>query len=276
MWTATVLLALALSVQAFYIDDISDKVNQEKWIGESTLRGEVTRSGHRSVRAVTDLFFERDQKLDNILQRQATEATKTTLRREVPKIIIADPNPIMSYTMYDKLGNVKLPLNIEALITTHTLSKTYNAFDSDANNNYAQMDRNSNTPNQDERGHILASRLGGPGKEYNLFPQPWKANRGRGSMWYKLESDMDKFVRGNPNRFIRFWAAMSYGTDNNQLKPRPTGVMIRIRAYDNKKLVDLHTGEQLVRTSDNMYEDVYFSNDAEHTVQPLPAKPRKS
>ncbi|CCU56482.1 unknown similar to AMEV109 [Mythimna separata entomopoxvirus 'L'] len=132
-------------------------------------------------------------------------------------------------------GNYRLniPLVIRALITSNTLLNPGDRkdFTTEIHNYFEKMGPLYGS-NRDERGHILASQLGGPMESYNIFPQSWIFNRGRGSAWRYLERQLNTFLRCDLNRYAEYTAILSYAVDaNNNLINRPTAVGIRIRLY---------------------------------------------
>ncbi|XP_063893098.1 uncharacterized protein LOC135117588 [Helicoverpa armigera] len=183
--------------------------------------------------------------------------------------ITADTDPIYSYTVFpvprpfgeDQLN---LPLVVRAVITTNTLLPVgagRQRFTSEVMRYYRDMDIITGTSNNDERGHIVASRLGGPMETYNIFPQSWRHNRGGGSRWFRMEASLDTFIRGHVNRHAVFTAVLSYSTDlNNNPVRRPNAIAVRIRLYVSGVLSD-SDGNPLASARDNPYENMYFSND---------------
>ncbi|CCU55699.1 unknown similar to AMEV109 [Choristoneura biennis entomopoxvirus] len=189
-----------------------------------------------------------------------------------PDIISLDDNPIHSYTVlptYSYFGNdqLNLPLTIRAIITMHTLRNPgeRESFPAEIDHHFNNMNPNLNHVNYDERGHIIGSRLGGPTETYNIIPQSWVHNRGRMSRWQYLESDLNNFMRNNPNRYAEFTAIVSYGTDpiNGHLNYRPTGIGQEIRLYDNGSMVNLR-GEPVLNIN-NSLENMYFTNDPDYS-----------
>lgn len=212
-----------------------------------------------------ELYFECDSTYDTVMRRHPGRNPTAVVRQPIPtNMITTNPNPILSYATFQTFsyhGNkrVDLPLAVDALITMHTLLAVRGAFTSDVHNNYDRMGR---LLSYDERGHILASRLGGPMETYNVFPQSWLMNRGRGSMWFSLETDIDAFLRNNPNRYVRFSAVLSYPTDNNHvLMHRPSAILLRVRAFNNGVQVNLSNGTPVTAQNPNTTENIYLSND---------------
>uniref|UniRef100_A0A2A4JHT9 Type VII secretion system protein EssD-like domain-containing protein n=1 Tax=Heliothis virescens TaxID=7102 RepID=A0A2A4JHT9_HELVI len=183
--------------------------------------------------------------------------------------ITNDANPIYSYTVFPVTrafgeNQLNLPLVVRAVITTNTLlpvGARRPGFTSEVTRYYRDMDIITGTSNNDERGHIIASRLGGPMETYNIFPQSWRHNRGSGSKWFRMEANLDTFIRGHDDRHAEFTAVLSYSTDpNNNIVTRPTAVGVRIRLYIGGVLSDFD-GNRLSSTTENPYENMYFSND---------------
>lgn len=203
------------------------------------------------------------------------------LRHADPKnMITADRNPILSYTLLlttsyfaDDTNPLDLPLVVRALITNNTLPPRgqRDAFTNRVDANYNGMDRNLQHVNYDERSHILGSRLGGPMETFNVFPQSWRMNRGRNSMWYGLGVELDQFLRNHADRYALFTAVLSYATDDNHvLVHRPTAIMLRVQAFANGRMVHLD-GTPITSIRPNTMENMYFSNDPNHSCEPLPA-----
>uniref|UniRef100_A0A2A4JJ81 Type VII secretion system protein EssD-like domain-containing protein n=1 Tax=Heliothis virescens TaxID=7102 RepID=A0A2A4JJ81_HELVI len=183
--------------------------------------------------------------------------------------ITNDADPIYSYTVFPFTrafgeNQINLPLVVRAVITTNTLlpvGARRPGFTSEVTRYYRDMDIITGTSNNDERGHIIASRLGGPMETYNIFPQSWRHNRGSGSKWFRMEANLDTFIRGHDDRHAEFTAVLSYSTDpNNNIVTRPTAIGVRIRLYIGGVLSDFD-GSRLSSTTENPYENMYFSND---------------
>lgn len=253
-------------------------------------------SHHPRKRAADDaneneLYFDCDADVQFVANRHRANNPTVTIRYMDPQdIITRDRNPILSYTVLPTLTyfsgqipRIDLPLVVEALITTHTLAPIgeRDRFPNRVDRNYNGMDRNLYHLNYDERGHILASRLGGPMETFNVFPQPWETNRGSNSMWFGLEEDLDRFIRGHDDRYALFTAVLSYATDDDHvLVHRPNAIMLRVRAYANGQMVHIdkdNFGKKVTKKRPNKMENMYFSNHPDHknvrTTTHLPPRP---
>lgn len=134
-----------------------------------------------------ELYFNCDADVGVVALLHRSNNPTVTLRTfDATNPITMDTNPILSYTVLPTISyfsdppiDVDLPLVLDALLTHYTLAPAgvRDAFTTRVNNNYNGVDRNLQSSNYDERGHILASRLGGPMETFNIFPQPWRANR---------------------------------------------------------------------------------------------------
>lgn len=103
----------------------------------------------------------------------------------------------------------------------------------------------------DDRGHMLASRLGGTGDAWNLAPQARTLNRRIGAVsvlddWYNTEENIAKFLQNNCG-YVDWDLIIEY---NDSSRPRrPSGFRLRVRAYNNQG--------RLCRTTS---VDTYLSN----------------
>lgn len=101
--------------------------------------------------------------------------------------------------------------------------------------------------------------------------------RGRNSLWYGLEADLDAFLRNHRDRYARFTAVLSYPTDDYHiLVHRPTAVMLRVRLYQfnasSNSYDQVHLdGRPVDNLHINQLDNVFFSNDPDHTCEPLPS-----
>lgn len=238
--------------------------------GDYTLNGYVNCKKNKHKRY--SQFTQCNLNVENIARDYERNNPTVTVRAIDPDNIISlDNNPVLSYTVFpihSYFGNdqVNLPLVIRAIITTHTLRNAGERenFRAEINRHFNNMGPILNHVNYDERGHIIGSRLGGPTETYNIFPQSWNHNRGRMSRWQYMEADLDNFVRNYPNRYAEYTAIMSYGTNNNgNLIYRPTGIGLRIRLYDNGRLVDMRGNH--ISYSTNSLENMYYTNDPDYS-----------
>lgn len=86
----------------------------------------------------------------------------------------------------------------------------------------------------DDAGHIIANRLGGPGtRRYNIFPQSLNINRG---VWQQTEATVANFLSRNPNSFVQIYFTFDY---ENNTATRPTRFMYRYVFSDGSE----QTGE---------------------------------
>lgn len=106
---------------------------------------------------------------------------------------------------------------------------------------------------RDDRGHLLASRLGGTGEAWNLAPQARTLNRRIGDVsvfddWYNTEETIAQFLQHNCG-YVDWDLTIEY---NDESRPRrPSGFRLKVKAYDNQ-------GRQCRRSS----VDTYLSNRA--------------
>ncbi|XP_049694512.2 uncharacterized protein LOC126054167 [Helicoverpa armigera] len=223
-------------------------------------------------------FHECDLDVSAIAERHRAENPSDQVRVIDPhEPITRDTDPILSYTMMPRrvrfgdrnnVANVDLPLVLEAQLTRYTLlpvGADREGFTPYVSNHYNRMNPNRRfttvNNNYDERGHILASRLGGPMEAFNIFPQTWRLNHGSGSSWFEMEQHMANFLRNRDDRYIEFLAVLGYLRDNNgRLIPRPDHIGIRLRFHQNNILVNRY-GNRLNSFEDNETEDMFFSND---------------
>lgn len=217
--------------------------------------------------------FEKDANIESIaLIYEANNPTVTLRTSDPSNIITEDTNPVLSYTVMptDSVGDdqLNIPLVIRARITSYTLLNPGERkdFTPDIHKYFQRMGPLSGSSHRDERGHILASQLGGPMEAYNIFPQSWVFNRGRGSDWRYLERQLNTFLRGHLNRYAEYTAILSYTVDgNNNLINRPTAVGIRIRLYIDGILSDI-TGDRITIETNEM-ENMYFTNDPDYVCE---------
>ncbi|CCU56352.1 unknown similar to AMEV109 [Mythimna separata entomopoxvirus 'L'] len=208
--------------------------------------------------------FDKDVNIESIATLYETNNPKVTLRiLDRDNIITDNNNPILSYTVMPIPNNsgddqLNIPLVIRACITSYTLLNRgeRKVFNSEIHDYFQRM----NNLDRDERGHILASQLGGPMEAYNIIPQAWTFNRGRGSEWRYLERRLDTFLRRNYNRYAEYTAILSYTVNpDNILVNRPTAVGLRIRLYIDGILSDIDENPITIET--NSMENMYFTND---------------
>nr|XP_049707928.1 uncharacterized protein LOC126056969 isoform X2 [Helicoverpa armigera] len=224
----------------------------------------------KTKRAITELDLTCTLDVEAVASRHEENNPTVSVRQwSSLSPITADADPIYSYTVFpvprpfgeDQLN---LPLVVRAVITTNTLLPVgagRQRFTSEVTRYYRDMEIITGTSNNDERGHIVASRLGGPMETYNIFPQSWRHNRGSGSKWFRMEASLDTFIRGHDDRHAEFTAVLSYSTDlNNNPVRRPNAIAVRIRLYVSGVLSD-SDGNPLASARDNPYENMYFSND---------------
>lgn len=184
-----------------------------------------------------------------------------------PQIITNDQNPVLSFTVLPVINSfgsnqINLPLSIRAVITNHTIRPpgTRERFTAEINEHFQNMNPVAN----DERGHIIASRLGGPTEAYNIFPQSSTHNHGRLSRWWYMEADLANFIRRNPTGYIEYTAILSYDLNNAAQGYRPTAIAIRVRFYNaNGQLCDVNGNP--ISYLNNVLENMYFTNDPNHS-----------
>ena len=111
-------------------------------------------------------------------------------------------------------------------------------FPDSGNTSTQYMRANMNAVNGDERGHIVASVLGGPPFLYNMFPQHRSSNRNYLSThfltdWYNTEREMAQFLSQNRG-YIRWTVALAYDDDNSA---RPTRIAFEATFLNNQNQV---------------------------------------
>lgn len=91
---------------------------------------------------------------------------------------------------------------------------------------------------RDDRGHMVASSLGGPAKAYNLIPQHPLVNRNfrmhQDGSWYEHERKVADFieVRGRTCPVVKYKVAVNYHHKSISLRPR--GFKIEADYYESK------------------------------------------
>lgn len=108
----------------------------------------------------------------------------------------------------------------------------------------AKRMRELNALPSDERGHILASTLGGPKDVINIIPQAAKVNRvtftGDTSFWRIHEEDLRKMITQHPGSYINWLIVLNYG-NLIQEDLRPTEFVVsHVTHYANGALQSGH------------------------------------
>lgn len=184
-----------------------------------------------------------------------------------PTIYPHDGGAVQSYTVlpivHSSTVDTIIPLAIRAVITqAHLLPpRTRPNFPTAVTRNYQRMNpyQNRADGNNDERGHLLGSAIGGGMERYNIIPQPMSFNRGRGSQWSYLERHIARFLRAVPGRYVEWLMALNYDVYSNR-PYRPTSINLHVRMYEPDGSVNDTTGQ---------YENMFFSNNPEWSCRVL-------
>ena len=147
----------------------------------------------------------------------------------------------------NEIVNKKLPLVIRATLRRQFLNNVREPIPAFIEHQMLLMNRNPN----DERGHLLASSLGGPMHEYNFAPQTPIVNRNFGgeSYWYHIEGNIRDTLSRNDVDHIDWTLVVIY--DDLMYNRRPIGFGLRYLVYNDQNVTLRDTG------------DMYFSNDPE-------------
>ncbi|XP_073952745.1 uncharacterized protein [Choristoneura fumiferana] len=175
-----------------------------------------------------------------------------------PTIFLHDGGAVQSYTVLPipnpGMDDTIIPLAIRAVITQAHLRPpgTRGNIPSAVTRNIARMNPYVNRldGNNDERGHLLASAIGGAMEPYNFIPQPMSFNRGRGSRWYFLERLIARFLRAVPGRYVEWQMALNYDVYSDR-PYRPISINLNVRMYEPDGSMNDTSG---------VYENMFFSN----------------
>lgn len=122
---------------------------------------------------------------------------------------------------------VDLVLVMRARISSNTIQPRQ-GFPSGVTARMAELNtipRSSGASFYDDRGHLLASTLGGPSHRLNIVPQHSELNRHASlngfSFWIQIEGDIRRIVANNPGSYVDWLIVVNYA-NRNQDNLRPT------------------------------------------------------
>lgn len=300
MWTLVLLFALCVgarasssssSPQRWYFEKINYQIRNNCTLYQDSDEGILRcRNGHRITKRQTPRPFNEFRyedcgaDIEDLLLTHEMYFLQWTLRQFNPQNpITADTSSIIDYMVLPtrtyfndvQVSRIQLPLNVRAVITNYTLDQRRENFNSGTNINYNGMDVGLNRPvnDYDERGHMIAARLGGNAEPYNIFPQTRSMNRGTGSLWNTMERNVERWVRSDPGfRYAIMTVALSYDINSDMtIIHRPVGVAVRVEARDtrNSNYHNIDTLAAVPVGQPNPHRNMFFSNEV-NSLCPTP------
>lgn len=129
---------------------------------------------------------------------------------------------------------VTLVYTMRATISSNTFQRRQ-AFPSGVNARMRELNAvtsdNSKGGVYDDRGHLLASTLGGPSDVLNIVPQHSELNRhavgGDFTLWYRIEQEIRDYIIQNPGSYIHWIVVVAYGNlQSDNLRPTGFGIQL--------------------------------------------------